>query len=222
MRSEEELKKMKELLPDYLFNRLKKEDKLFFEDNISNYEDLEYDLKNADKIFSMVDKMDYNQHFENKAKLISVKVQERLAKQNEPKLFFRKYLIPAISMVAVLILYLNGNFDNLFNNESENPPISIVKASDVQLLIDENNSEDILAETLSNNNLNNFDNNSSKLSSDISNEIASNLFADNDIAKSIDKKNDKKNSYLISSIHESELINSFGELDENEFQNILE
>ncbi len=139
-------KKMQEMLPDYVFNRLDQSEKEKFESSLELFPDLIKEIDDAKRVFSKIEKMDFNSIIEKKARNISVKVQDRIRykkhKERIPAYFF-KIVVPTLGMAAiVLYLFITGlhnlnNEQSKINNNSINHSYRILTDNDINLIFDD-------------------------------------------------------------------------------------
>lgn len=99
----ENYKKLQEMLPDYVFNRLESSDKLFFESNVQNYPDLIEEINQVKAVFNRFDKMEFEDKINHKARNFSVKVMEKREKRRSYKFSGGQYLVRYLVPIAVLI-----------------------------------------------------------------------------------------------------------------------
>lgn len=156
-------KQTEEMLPDYAFGRLGAEDSLQFEQSIDAYPDLSQELKDIQGVFSKVEKMDFNSILENRTRNISVRVQERMAKNSKNNSMSRLFrlVIPTVSVAALAIFFFSSGTSFFHSNESvsdieaDSHHIQVVRSSDASSLLSEDvNLNAVLAEVVSHQNNN--------------------------------------------------------------------
>lgn len=109
---------VQELLPDYAFGRLDKENSIIFENSIELYPDLKQELNDVREVFSKAEMMEYDQLLSDRSKNISVKVNNRF---NQSSVFdFRlkvisRYVAPLVGVAAIMLLILNNNNSSTIN-----------------------------------------------------------------------------------------------------------
>lgn len=96
-------KKLQEMLPDYVFDRLDKSEKLFFESNIKNYPDLLEEIEQVNAVFKRFDKMEFEDKINHRARNFSVKVIDKREKRQSYKFSGGQYLTRFLAPTAILI-----------------------------------------------------------------------------------------------------------------------
>lgn len=104
---------MQDLLVDYVFNRISKEDKELFDISLHNYKDIQKEVADVRTVFSRLDKMDIDKKVSQHTRNLSVKVNQRMASNNKSKRFrmINKYLIPTFGLAVIIILFMTHDFN---------------------------------------------------------------------------------------------------------------
>jgi len=111
-------KEMEEMLPDYIFRRLSKEDCEAFEGSLPNFPDLAVEIEEVRKIFSKLENMDIDGYLERKTRNIPVKVANRFTKRKSPlEIFSLKGFVTAVAGFGVIIIALSIFLSKSFRNE---------------------------------------------------------------------------------------------------------
>ena len=104
-------KRMLELLPDYVFGRLSKDDNDLFESSLSFYPEIEKEAADAKAVFSRFDKMELDKKIDYRVRNLSVKVNQR-RKKNVPAVprasSFIRLAFPAAAVIAITIFIINN------------------------------------------------------------------------------------------------------------------
>lgn len=113
--------KMQELLPDYVLGEINAEDKIFFENNLPFFPDLEKEVNDGLSLFARIEAMDIDGILKQQTKNISVRVIDGLDKQRAKSKFnfVSRVLFPSVGIVAVVIVFFMFNVggNNLFNTK---------------------------------------------------------------------------------------------------------
>ena len=124
------LEEMQELFCDYAFNRLAKEDRILFEQNLVDFPEIQQELVEVGKVFNKVESIDFDKKISSHTRNLSVKVNEKLAgksKLSRNSGFIKKYLVPSIGLVIITFVIFSGKFnltnDNVTENKSKSPNI---------------------------------------------------------------------------------------------------
>ena len=215
MSSEDKMtrKEMEELLPDYAFGRMEKDSIEEYEKNLVEYPDLLKEIADIKKVFSRVEKMDFDSILDQRTRNLSVKVNNRRT-ITKPLLsgnaFLIRFAIPAVVVMAIMIAIFKGPVNK--QNTEENITFSQKLNS---ALIFDNIDEDSYSdyEYLSSTIPESAENNKDLVGSQILNELYTN-------------DSDEKQALLRvvnSNIVSPNLINDeLEELSEEEFQLLLE
>ncbi|OGU17460.1 MAG: hypothetical protein A2X61_08905 [Ignavibacteria bacterium GWB2_35_12] len=222
-------KEMQEMLPDYVFGRLSTDDIQLYEYYLPNYPDLVDEIKQVKAVFGKVEKMDFDKKISQKTRNLSIKVMNRMeaktAKQRRFS-FAARYIVPTVGLAVVLILIfvINPNLENskMGNNKIDGKfgELQVLKNNDALTLFDSPAMEaDYLAlsTNLASENVKELSNpgmdegTAQSLWEDfISEHISSGLTG---IETSLASMPDQ---------HNYNLMNEMNNLEENDFQNILE
>ncbi len=115
MQQDKIYKKMQENLPDYVFGRLTDSDKLWFEENLSDFPDIQEEIKQVKAVFNRIEKIDFRSDIEHKTRNLSVKVMDRMdATYLDKKYggFKKRVLYPAVSLAVLMIVTYYSVFYN--------------------------------------------------------------------------------------------------------------
>jgi hypothetical protein len=201
--------KIIEKLPIHHKIRLAKNEKAKNESKVEIPEDLEYDSKYEELITSLIGNDAYYDQFERRTRNLSIKVQNKLSVKKKP-FNFKRMLIPAAAVIIFVVMFSNGYFDK---KSSDSDSITNIKSNEVAALVDNDNYEDIINETLVNNsvmNINQLDND--EVDHSINNEISDNL---------IDTISDNDGKFS-NDFNETDIMNNLNNLDEQQFQVLIE
>ncbi len=104
-------KQMEEMLPDYLFGKLDANTAEIFKNNLSNFPSIEKEYKAAKEVFQRIEELDINKAFDKKAMNLSVRVNNRLNKKSykSKKYSFFGYAVPIATVITMLIVFFNTN-----------------------------------------------------------------------------------------------------------------
>lgn len=135
-------KKLQEMLPDYVFNRLNEEDKNFFEANVQNFDDLVQEVKDAQEVFRRVEATKFDDYFNRKTQNLSVKVNQRLNTTYNQRYyrFMYKYVMPSIGLITIAVL--------LFFSDKLFPPKNIEIKKEPLIQLTEPEKEEIFSAIL--------------------------------------------------------------------------
>jgi len=143
-------KRMQELLPDYVFDKLNSEDKQFFEDNIDAYPELLTEIDDIKSVFAKFDKMDFLDKIDNKTRNTSVRVLEKRGKTKSYNNyssfgFLTRFALPMAIMITLALVYINNNF--VFDNKavSIQEDVSLEIEDNVKSIFDSSDSVDIIS-----------------------------------------------------------------------------
>ena len=106
---------MQELIPDYVFGKISSSDREIFERTLPDYEDLQNEIEEIRSAFNKVEEIDPASRIEQRAKNISVKVQQRLEYEKDLKLpGFAKLFAPVLTVAAVvyILFFMEFGTDN--------------------------------------------------------------------------------------------------------------
>lgn len=105
-------KKLQEMLPDYVFDRLDSSDRNFFESNVNNFPDLIEEINQVKAIFNRFDKMEFEDKINQRARNFSVRVNEKIEKHASYKFsgsqYLVRYLVPAAILITVGLYYFGS------------------------------------------------------------------------------------------------------------------
>ncbi|MFC2131702.1 hypothetical protein ACFLSQ_09730 [Bacteroidota bacterium] len=121
---------MQEMLCDYAFNKLPDEERQVFENTLPEYPDLKQEIKEIRSAFEKVEAIDFNKNISRHTRNLSVKVNQRLARETQIPNGFRilnKFLIPAAGLAVLIVMVFTGTLNLDFLNPNEN--IGIVQTS---------------------------------------------------------------------------------------------
>jgi hypothetical protein len=110
-------KEIQEMLPDYVFGRLSTEDIQLYEYYLPNYSDLQDEIKQVRTVFGRVEAMEFDKKISQKTRNLSIKVMNRMdaktAKQRRFS-FAARYIVPTFGLAVVLIIIfvINPKFEN--------------------------------------------------------------------------------------------------------------
>lgn len=110
----EEIKKynrqeMEERLPGYIFNELADDEKEKFDNSLSDYPDIQDEIKQVRHTFALLDKIDYDKVLFDKTKDLPSRVAREVAKRNtEKKRAFLplRFLVPALITAGIVFVAL--------------------------------------------------------------------------------------------------------------------
>ncbi|GAB1373006.1 hypothetical protein MASR1M45_30700 [Candidatus Kapaibacterium sp.] len=126
-------KQLEGQLPDYVFDRLSDTEKAVFESEINNHPDLLNEINEVRRVFSQVDKMDFEKIINDKTRNTIVKVNKRLSNQSSKSgmSLLLRYAIPVAVSIAVLIFITNSTKNTDTNKEFSNKLNTIIKTNDL-------------------------------------------------------------------------------------------
>lgn len=129
------LKQMEEFLPDYVFERISEDDKFNFEQCLPNYPEIQNEIIEVRAVFQKMEMMDIEKPIRDKSRNLSVKVNQKLAKNKEygyKGSFNLKILMPLMAMLVASAMFLyNGKSDNQISNAVQKPDIKILSNNDI-------------------------------------------------------------------------------------------
>lgn len=142
------LKKMQEMIPDYVFDRLRDSEKEWFERQLPDYPEIHEEVKEAKAVFDTANLMDYDRIVEYASQNISVKVNKRLASKKKslfPKLSpaIARFAMPLAAVVAFGYWGYETDFWGTFGSQSMHQQI-LISDADFETLFDDDNGEDLM------------------------------------------------------------------------------
>lgn len=221
-----ELKEMQDMFCDYAFNRLSDEERIVFEQNLPRFPELQLELNEVSHVFKKVEKIDFNKQISSRTRNLSVKVNERFAKESKfsnRRKIISKYLIPVVGLAIIIVVIVSGNID--FNKEKEinadvrNENFVGITSAEAKSVFDNDYEIIELASNLSNG-LNSKSLENLAYFAQESIDESYNLTLD-EFVKPDDLLNDKSN-YHLNSTNEYQIYNQLENLNEEEFQKLLE
>lgn len=146
---------MEERLPSYIFGELSDNEKEIFEDSLSDFPDIQDEIKQVRLTFELLDKIDYDKVLFDKTKDIPSRVARQVAKNNESKkrsfLPFR-FLVPALITAGLLFIAVKTGFlDNYWKDINPKSTNTISKNNKIDAAM-----QDILADEELKNELSNM------------------------------------------------------------------
>jgi hypothetical protein len=215
-------KKMQELLPDYIFNRLNNQDKLDFEFNLPLFPEIENEINEVTQVFNRFDKIDFDKIVSEKTRNMSIKVNKRLSKRY--KRTQSKFSV--ISRFALPLAFAGVLAVFIFINSKNNKPVTDFKQSQMEII---SNKIDAIADSLSEIASIDIQKNIPTVVESNTEEIIDKINFENiDIInnlvryelikdkKSVDKFLDKQN------VNGSDFMDDLENMDESQFQVIME
>jgi hypothetical protein len=115
--------KMEQMLADYAFDKLDYNGKQVFENALDKYSDLRKQAEEIRILFKDVRPENFQRRFSEKTRNLSVRVNERMTKENQS--FYRfgkltKYLIPAAGLAIVIFFFIiNGMLPDFFTKTGD-------------------------------------------------------------------------------------------------------
>lgn len=223
------LKEMQELFCDYAFNRLAEEDRKVFEQNLGEFPELQQELHEVNTVFKKVETLDLDKKISARTRNLSIKVNEQLAKGSmisRRRRMISKYLVPVLGIATIIIVIFSGNIkfsdpDVITNNTNSkvNENFTGITSAEAISLFDDDNEMIELASNLTNGlNPSTYDN--LALFSDENLEESYNSTMD-EFVKNSDLAN-IKGSYNLNTSTEYQFYNELENLEEEEFQKLLE
>lgn len=202
---------MDELLADYAFGRLDSEKSEQFKANLDKFPDIADEVEEVRKVFVRIEKMNFDEIIDSKTRNLTVKVNNRIIKQQRRQSsfgFLLKFAVPAAVIITISIAYFQGGF----NKQNDNNPTEFSNKLNNLVEIqefDNNNITDYLNDFEPDYLIENF-------ASD--GVLIDNILESNSINK-IDLLNALSNT---STITDYNLYDEIDELNEDEFQLLLE
>ncbi len=99
---------MEEMLPDYVFGRLLPDEKEKFELSLSNYPDLSREVQEVRKVFSKLERLDFDNYLERKTRNIPIKVSEKLQQKRNPlNIFARPGFVSLVAGIGVILIAIS-------------------------------------------------------------------------------------------------------------------
>ena len=218
-------KEMEELLPDYIFKRLSKDETEAFEQNLPNFPDLVEEIEEVRKVFWKLEQMDIDGFLERKTRNIPVKVSNKLARKKSPlEILSHKGFVTAVAGLGVIIIALSLFLSKGYRNEIKpdrniNGSVSEMKIERAPLISPE--IPDSVIETSSA--LYGFDFPVvDELAYSMDNNVAEDLteIFNEDLVKLVDQKNISHLTFEKQT--ELELMKNLDQIDENDFQQLIE
>jgi len=220
-----------EMLPDYVFNRLKEDEVMIFENSTTGYPDIQQEIADVRAVFDRVEKIDFDRIIDHRTKNLSYKVNQRLNKKKSMFGFSGtiRYLVPTLAVFILVFLYFQpGKFKNLNNFSeiavadinTENP--LLVNNKDISYLLD--SGMDIMEVFDATNSLNSGSTGSHFI--DIPNSIVddNNLGDLNDILMDeVFKHGNEKTSMIKiqNNDYDNDIYDNLNELNEDDIQELL-
>lgn len=208
-------KKLQEMLPDYVFDRLDNSDKFLFEENVKNFPDLIEEINQVKAVFNRFDKMEFEDKINHRARNFSVKVIEKKQNQKSYKFtggqYLVRFLVPVALLITIGIYYLGSP-------KLPKSDISKVIEMKVASIGDSINSLNVTEEFL---------NNSEQYSSEVA--LANNLenLYEEEVSDALNEMIDIADVNDIETFDTDifsteKILNKVNNLDENKFQEIYE
>ncbi len=152
-------KQTEEMLPDYAFGRLSEEDSRLFKQSIHEYPDLVQELNDIKAVFSKVEKMDFNSILENRARNLSVRVQQRRSANSSKNYSFSRifrFAIPTVGLAVMAFIFFTSDnpfFRSQIDSSAFGEQLQVVHSSDaVSLMSEDMNTITVLSEIRSHQN----------------------------------------------------------------------
>eukprot|EP00825_Cyclidium_porcatum_P016088 TRINITY_DN19248_c0_g1_i1.p2 TRINITY_DN19248_c0_g1~~TRINITY_DN19248_c0_g1_i1.p2 ORF type:complete len:262 (+),score=31.41 TRINITY_DN19248_c0_g1_i1:595-1380(+) len=215
-------KKMQELLPDYIFDRLNNQDKLDFEYNLPQYPEVQNEVDEVRQVFNRFEKMDFDKIVSEKTRNMSIKVNKRLSKRYERTQskfnVISRFALPlaAVGVISVFMIINSKNHKPLTDIKTSQMEIISKKIDNIADSLSSIASIDIqsnipaVVETSTNGIISKTD---SENTSIINNLVADELIKDK---KSVDKFLGKQN------VNGSDFMDDLENMDESQFQVLME
>ncbi len=216
-------KQMQEMLPDYVFGRTIESDRLAFEKCLPDYPDIQQEVNEVSAVFRKMELMDIEKPIRDKSKNLSVKVNQKLYRNTQPKYsgkFNLKLIMPlmAFLIAGAMFLYYNRN-DEQISNAVQSSELQILSNSDIKAITNDTNNIDIIIESADIYSKSNSVDFSDLL--EYENEI--NELTNNAIIESVLKDKNSLKKYLSKfNYSDPTLLDDLNNLDEKDFQSIYE
>jgi hypothetical protein len=206
-----ELKKMQELLVDYVLNRISDDDRKLFEANIEYYPELKEELIQSEKLFSRIEQTDFDKITSGRTRNTTYKVKQKYklspTKSERRIRFATKIVFPTFGLLAIVFLMFTTVDFSGFLNFKPKPVIPDNLLSDVNL---EDYNENIIESDLYSFNTSIIPTNTlDSIYADYEMEYITEFESDIDVSQA-------NNLYISNNIYD------YNNLDENEFQEIYE
>jgi hypothetical protein len=221
------LEEMQELFCDYAFNRLAEEDRILFEQNLIDFPELQQELVEVSQVFNKVESVDFDKKISSHTRNLSVKVNEKLSgksKLSGNSGFIKKYLVPSLGLVIITFIIFSGKLnltnDNVTENKSKSPNIENftgLTSAEVKSLFDDESEIIDVASNLSNG----LNPKALEQFSFFADVLEESYNTDLNGFVNTDDYSDNRANYLNSST-QYQLFNQLENLDEDEFQKLLE
>lgn len=130
---------MQELLADYSFGRLSKNESKIFESNLSNYPDLKNEIIEIRKAFSKVNREELASDLERKTSNLTYKVKQKQYEKNINKNIKKnivKLVFPIVAFVIFFLVMRNIEFKE--KNTDSNLPEVILTDAEANIIFGEN------------------------------------------------------------------------------------
>lgn len=202
---------MDELLADYAFGRLDSEKSEQFKANLDKFPDIADEVEEVRKVFVRIEKMNFDEIIDSKTRNLTVKVNNRIIKQQRRQSsfgFLLKFAVPAAVIITISIAYFQGGF----NKQNDNNPTEFSNKLNNLVEIQE----------FDNNNITDYLND---FEPDylIENFASDGVLIDNILGSNSSNKIDLLNALSnTSTITDYNLYDEIDELNEDEFQLLLE
>lgn len=136
---------MEERLPSYIFGELSGNEKEIFEASLSDFPDIQDEIKQVRLTFEMLDKIDYDKVLFDKTKDLPTRVARQVAKSNESKkrsFLPIRFLVPALITAGLLFVAVKTGFlDNYWKDANPKTTNTISKNDKIETAV-----QDILAD----------------------------------------------------------------------------
>ncbi len=215
------LKEMQEMLPDFVFKRLSDEDTRKFLGSLHNYPELQKEIDEVRAVFSRFERMDVDKIIQMRTRNLSVKVNNRLAAKKKAPVGsrFLKYIAPAFGLAFMVAVVISPDSFNFLMNSNQNKFEIFSNDSEIDSLFDDE--VDLVDLSLGFADAINITN-AVSLPSEEQTEIANDIveLCEEEILESIQASNEAR--LFTNPISEIDLMEQLDELDESEFQIILQ
>jgi hypothetical protein len=127
---------MEEMLPDYVFERLKCSDRQDFESNLNKFPELQQEIAEVRAVFARFEKMDVDADIRERTRNMSIKVNQKLKKRRKSaKAGFLKFAVPiaAVLALAMFVFQKPGTDFTSNRNIDINSPVASIPEFEIDL-----------------------------------------------------------------------------------------
>jgi len=230
-------KEMQELLPDYIFGKISPKEKSIFENSLPDYPDIRQEIEEGKAVFQRLENMNIDRLLAQKTRNLSVKVNQRLQRKPNPMERFSwslKYAVPSFGLIILVLIMIWGNEifkpnKNALEQKVANETSVANNLVDEYQILTQHDAAILFNNSTNQNELNNLP--ESALNPDYHVTMAEGTQFDNHVDNVFNNyftnnndlvKSAKLYLKIYSQLTSPDLIDELSQLNEDEFQQILE